>query len=309
MLKLTIRVPGGMIMKKILALLVVGLLVLSACGSKDTPEKPNEDKTYKVGTGVVNNVNTEDASEEPGKFESNVTYVTVAFEGDKVAYVVIDEAQNAFMFENESVEEFSERKTKKELGDDYGMSKAGKVEWDEQVKALETYYTGKTVAEIEAGSTDSDLTSTVSINLENFTAALKQAETNAVKVDGVEKLSSASKTTGTLNDDGSLEITTTIAAIALDKANKVSYTFVDESQMKAEIIEGKVVANDNLLTKQQLKEDYGMSAAGKTEWYKQVAVLTDYVTGLDAKEVAKANQASDVTSTVSIYTQNFLLTH
>ena len=69
-------------MKKLLALLLVGLLVLTACGSTKEDPKPTpgeETVTYKIGTAVVNGVKTaEPEAEKPGKFESNVTFATVA---------------------------------------------------------------------------------------------------------------------------------------------------------------------------------------------------------------------------------------
>lgn len=40
-------------MKKILALMVLELLIFTACASNEAPGK-NEGKTYKVGTSVLN---------------------------------------------------------------------------------------------------------------------------------------------------------------------------------------------------------------------------------------------------------------
>ena len=74
-------------MKKLLALLLVGLLVLTACGSTKEDPKPTpgeETVTYKIGTAVVNGVKTaEPEAEKAGKFESNVTFATVALDADE----------------------------------------------------------------------------------------------------------------------------------------------------------------------------------------------------------------------------------
>lgn len=288
-------------MKKLLAGLLVGLLVLTGCGSKnETPETPEapEGSTL-VGTAVVATTKGEDAGDKDGKFESNVTYATVVVEDGKIKSVSIDTAQNAIAVKKDSVS-FEARPTKKELGDKYGMSEKGFVEWDKQIASLEEYLVGKEVKDIKADSAASDLNSTVSITIDGYITAVNEAVKNAVAVEGLDKVGTVS-TVSAKTDSEDMEIGTIVSSVALDKDGKVIYSFVDESQAKAKIADGKVVAGEENRTKGQQGKDYGMSKDGGVEWNEQIKVLTDWVVGKDAAAVAGAADESDVNSTVSIY--------
>ncbi len=141
-------------MKKILALMVAGLLIFTACASNEAPGK-NEGKTYKVGTSVLNQTSFKD-----GAFEANVTYTSVALDADgKIAYVTIDAAQNKILVAADGTATFTAKGTKKEQKMDYGLN------WFEQVAAFEKYAIGKTVQEIVDGDPATDLTSSVSIDV------------------------------------------------------------------------------------------------------------------------------------------------
>lgn len=281
-------------MKKLLAVLLVGMLVLTGC-SKGTEAPAGE--TVKIGTGIVNSVKTADAGEKAGKFESNVTFATVTIKDDKIETVSIDTAQNAVEFTAEGINEFVARKTKKELGDDYGMSKAGKVEWDKQVASLEEYLVGKSITEIKADKAAADLTSTVSITVDGYIDAVNKAIENAVEVKGLAKVGTVSAVGAKTEDPAKVEINTTVTSVGLDADGKVVYAFADESQLKAAITGATVVAGEELRTKGQQGKDYGMSAAGKTEWNEQIATLVEWAVGKDLSGIEKA----DVTSSVSIY--------
>ena len=69
-------------MKKLLAIALVGMLVLTGCGKgKETPETPEtpgtETSSVKVGTGIVSGIKVAEVTDKPGKFETNVTFVVV----------------------------------------------------------------------------------------------------------------------------------------------------------------------------------------------------------------------------------------
>jgi hypothetical protein len=293
-------------MKK-LTLLLVALLALTGCGSKANEEKPAETSKLKVGTGIVSTINVADPGEKDGKFEGNVTYATVVLDGDKIKFVTIDTAQNAIAVKADGTTSFEERKTKKELGNDYGMSKAGKVEWFEQIAKLEEWMIGKTVAEIAKADADTDLTSSVSIKTPGYIEAVTKAAASAVEVSGLVKVGVASSTTGS-EKEGKLEISTVVTAVALDKDGKSLSTVIDQAQLKG-TLEGTVVGKtEELRTKGEQKEDYGMSGAGKVEWYKQVETLTNWSNGKTIDEISGAKDASDVTSSVSITIDGFLST-
>lgn len=281
-------------MKKILALVIVSLLVLTGCGSNDkTPETPAE-TGQKIGTGVISSVRSSkvgenDRTPDLGNFESNVTYATVLIEDGLIAGVSIDTAQNDIKFTDSAINDFEARGTKKELGADYGMN------WHEQIADLEKYLVGKSVSDVKADSASSDLSSSVSIDINGYIEAVNLAITNAVEVEGVVEFGQTS--TVSAKTEEKAEINTVVAALATDKDGKVVYSFIDEMQQQAEIAAGEAKPSANLKTKGQLGADYGMN------WDEQVAEITKYLVGKTASDYGKFD--SDVSSTVSIYTGGF----
>lgn len=282
-------------MKKILAVLLVSLLVLGGCGSKDkTPETPAGEGVTKIGTGVISsvknlNVGENERDAEHGKFESNVTYATVVIENDKIVSVSIDTAQNELKFTNTEIVDFAAKGTKKELGADYGMN------WDEQIADLEEYLVGKSASEIKADTAASDLSSSVSITVDGYIDVVQQAITNAVEVKGLVEYGQTSTVSAKAEEQA--EIGTTVSALGTDADGKVVYAFIDEMQQKANIAGGKVEPDANLKTKGQLGAAYGMN------WDEQVAEITKYLVGKTATDFGKFD--SDVSSSVSIYTGGF----
>lgn len=302
-------IEGGNFMKKVLALCLVGLLVLAGCSSGKPADEKLEEKTYSIGTAIMTNYTADAGDDGSIPFESNVTYFTVALEGDKIAYLTLDAAQNDITVKDGQALEFKAKGTKKELLEDYGMSQipGGKGEWYKQVIAFQKYAVGKTVEELKTGDVASDLSSSVSINLTGFIAGVELAASKAVKVDNVARIANAS-TTGSQTKAGEtdLEIVTTVAAVATNKEGKVVYSFVDEAQAKAAIVDGvPVIEESSLVTKGEKKEAYGMSANGLVEWYKQVETLTDWTMGKTMEEIAKGGDDADLTSKVTIYPGSF----
>lgn len=296
-------------MKKYLIALTVGLLVLAGCGSKGSGKEVIEEKTYSIGTAVQNHYTAETDDKGVTKFETNVTYTTVALEGDKIAYLVVDTAQNNMDVEAGVVKKFEVKPTKKERLEDYGMSKVpgSKGEWYEQITAFQKYAIGKTVEELKTGDPASDLASSVSINLNSFVEGVELAAKKAVEVNHVARIANASVTgSQTQVGDDNLEIVTSIAAVATNLNGEVLYAFIDESQAKASIVEGEVVIDEtSLVTKGDKKEDYGMSAAGMTEWYLQIEAMTDWAMNKTQGEI-KSNADADLASSVSIYKGSLL---
>lgn len=295
-------------MKKVLLVLTVGLLVLAGCGAKNSKEEIVE-KTYSIGTVIQNFYTAEEDDKGVTKFEANVTYTTVALEGDKIAYVVIDTAQNNIDVENGVAKPFEAKGTKKELLEDYGMSAVpgSKGEWYEQITAFQKYAVGKTVEELKAGDPASDLSSSVSINLNGFVEAVEKAAAVAVEVDNVARIANASVTGSQEQEDPSnIEIVTSVAAVATNLNGEVLYSFIDETQAKAKIVDGKVVIDEgSLVTKGDKKEAYGMSAFGMTEWYKQIEAMKDWTMGKNQNQI-NSNADADLASSVSIYKGSLL---
>ena len=295
-------------MKKILILLSVGLLVLAGCGSKGSKEKI-EEKTYSIGT-VIQNDYSSSTEEGVSKFEANVTYTTVVLEGDKIAYLVIDTAQNDVQVQDGEAISLEAKGTKKERLEDYGMSKVpgSKGEWYEQIIAFQKYAVGKTVEELKAGDPASDLSSSVSIHLGSFVEGVELAAANAVEVQNVARVANASITGDSKFEDDKAEIATTVAAVATNLKGEVQYVFIDESQAKAEFVDGEFVIDEtSKVTKGDKKEAYGMSAAGMTEWYLQVEDIKEFVMNKNQDAVKAGQDDADLSSSVSIYKGSFFM--
>lgn len=198
-------------------------------GTMDKVETVNAN-IAKIGTGIVNSVRNNEVTDKDGNFETNVTYATVAVDADgKIAFVTIDTAQNELTFSATEVKEFKARGTKKELGADYGMN------WDEQIASLQDYLVGKSIADVTGESASSDLSSSVSINLDGYIEAVKLAIDNAVDVKDVASIGQGSSVSAKTDGAPTYEINTAVAAVALDSKGNAVYAFIDEAQLKANI--------------------------------------------------------------------------
>ena len=180
-------------MKKLLVLVVVGLLALTGLTGCAAP------KTYKFGTGSYTSVSGRAATADAaGRVQVTTIYAAVLLDdAGKIVYVDIDAAENQGTFDAMGAVVAAEAApTKTEKGADYGMkgnSAIGK-EWFEQMAALEAYMVGKTIEEIKAipveqkdaslpaVPTGEDLKTSVSISIEGYIAAVEAAVKNAVEV-------------------------------------------------------------------------------------------------------------------------------
>jgi hypothetical protein len=199
-------------MKKLLVLLVVGLLAVTSLTGCAAP------KTYKFGTGSYTTIKasaavaaveavpaTKTTAEVPaveaadGRVQVTSVYAAVLLDdAGKIVYVDIDSAQNQGTFDaTGAVVKAEAAPTKTEKGADYGMTEASAIgkEWFEQMAALEAYFVGKTIEEIKAipvnetfNPTGDDLKASVSIKIDPYLAAVEKAVANAVEVKGVAKV-------------------------------------------------------------------------------------------------------------------------
>jgi len=143
----------------------------------------------KLGIGVMTNIaKSESATEGTGLAQAYSTYVAVTTGADGViTSCCIDASQGNVNFDANgkiTTDLTISPQTKNELGDDYGMkarSGLGK-EWFEQAAAFAAYVTGKSAAEVEGIAVDetghptgTDLTSSVTITISDFKAALAKA--------------------------------------------------------------------------------------------------------------------------------------
>ena len=145
--------------KKVLIIAIVAVVVVLAVvlgvvlgGGNNTPDPtPAADKEYKLGLGV--------AFGDFTNAQINATAATVVLDdAGKIVACRIDTIQNKFSADEEEVN-FSNLKTKMELGAAYGMSTSpyspdlngdGVVkEWFEQAKAFENWVVGKTATQVK----------------------------------------------------------------------------------------------------------------------------------------------------------------
>ena len=326
-----------MSVKKLFALMLVSMLALSlfaGCSSEDvTPDPaPGEEETIvSVGLGSVSSIEkSRDADDErTAQAEVNTTIAAASFDQDgKVLTVTIDVAQARVGYDADmkvSNDKTAEVQSKLQLGDAYNMKPRSDIgkEWYEQMAELEAWMIGKTVAEIKGMSleenrpAEADLTSSVTITVDTYIAALENAYANAVVVENVDKVGlgvtiDISKSTD-LNDENvaRAQVDSTFSATAVDSTGKVVATFIDVAQVRVTFNEeGKVTADKGavLKTKKELGDAYNMkprSDIGK-EWDEQIAELEAWMIGktiseIKGMELLEGRPAdADLTSSVTI---------
>lgn len=302
----------------------------------------------KVGLGQnISIAKSKDATAEAtATAQADVTIAAVGFDAEgKVASVTIDVAQTKVAFDKDmkvTSDRAAEVKSKKDLGPDYGMLKASSIskEWFEQMAAFENWMIGKTVDEIKGLKVKErdeshknvpdvpELTSSVTITVESYIAAVEEAWNNAEDVAGAESVGLGVNTSIKSSKDKAADVKpmaqmdTYMTAVALDKDGKVAKTIVDVAQVKVNYDENGVVTSDKTVapqTKKELKEGYGMvkaSAIGK-EWFEQMEAFEDWMTGKTADEITglkvKERDAShksvpdvpELTSTVTITVEGY----
>ena len=327
--------------------------------TKDPVDEPTEGAIAKLGLGQNISIakSKDKGTDANGKAvnataQADVTMAAVGFDADgKVASVTVDVVQAKVAYDEDlkvTSDKEAEVLSKKDLKEDYGMKGASAIgkEWYEQMEAFEEWMIGKTVDEIvnlkvkEVNPSHKnvpdvpELTSTVTITVESYIAAVEEAWNNAVDVEGGETVGlgvkagiGSSKDLGT--DANGKEVLPRaqadvyMAATALDKDGKVVGTIIDTAQVKVDFdAEGKVTSDKEAegKTKHELKEDYGMkgaSAIGK-EWYEQMEAFQDWmvgktideITGLPVKEANPSHKnvpdVPELTSSVTITVEGYL---
>ena len=297
----------------------------------------------KIGLGQNISIakSSDNTAEKTATAQADVTIAAVGFDADgKVASVTIDVAQNKVAFDKDmkvTSDRAAEVKTKKDLGPDYGMVKASSIgkEWFEQMAAFENWMIGKTVEEIKGLKVKerdenhknvpdvAELTSSVTITVEGYIAAVEEAWNNAEDATGAVAVGLGVEThIGSSKDKAAdvkpmAQMDTYMSVTAVDKDGKVVQSIVDVAQVKVNYDENGVVTTDKTvapITKKELKEGYGMikaSTIGK-EWFEQMEAFEEWmvgktveeITGLKVKERDANHKAvpdvADLTSSVTI---------
>ncbi|MGI6628332.1 MAG: hypothetical protein ACOX4K_08315 [Bacillota bacterium] len=346
--------------------LVLVLVLLSVAGCTPTeppkpkePAKPAEPTIAKIGLGHVTSIAKsadltvgDDGTVKPPAAQVDTVFAGVAFDKDgKVLKVSVDTAQTKVAYDKDlqvASDLSIPGKTKVELKEDYGMKKVSTIskEWYEQVAELEKWMVGKTVDEIKSMKVKErdashpsvpavpELTSTVTITVQDYLAAVEEAYKSAVEVlEGAVKLGlgsdiSTAKSRGYSQADGKetlpqAEVNTTIAVSAFDKDGKVVRTIIDVAQTRVAFDkEGKVTSDKTaeIESKVELGDKYGMRKVStiEKEWFEQIVELEKWMEGKTVEEIkamkAKERDAShpsvpdvpELTSTVTITVQDYI---
>lgn len=328
-------------MKKVLAIVLVLVLTLSlvACSStkkeepaeeateetteeEATEEEATEETTeeeateeaaaggLQLGVGHAFETSVKEATaEEDGQFTSNSYVVALLIGEDGVVqdcFIDVAQCRMDVTEAGEVVDADKAFKTKRELGDEYGMAKASSLEageWYQQADALEAWVIGKTRAEIEAmemdeegHTTDADLLAGCTVgHMPVFIEAIANAFDNTMDAGeatsvGVGVVTNASNSKSeTAEEEGQVQFYSYFGYSAVDAAGKITACEIDAAQITAAIAEGALVAPTEIKTKNELKEDYGMQKASSLEegeWYQQAAFFANYLVGKDKAELA-----------------------
>lgn len=144
----------------------------------------------KLGLGIVTGMSKskDSADGKDGQCQAYSNYAVVTTDKDGVITgCIIDATQGTVTFDAAgkiTADLTAGVKTKRQLGDAYGMKGASAIgkEWFEQAASMEEYVIGKTVAEVEGIAvdgdtkpTDTDLAASVSISIGDYQEAIARA--------------------------------------------------------------------------------------------------------------------------------------
>ncbi|MHA0856830.1 hypothetical protein [Paenibacillus sp. CMAA1364] len=349
-------------MKKTLVSVLISVMIVSmfaGCSSNSTTSKGSNTGISKMGLGHITTIgkSSDLGKDKDGKVvgptgQVDTVIIAAAFDKDgKVVKVTIDNAQVKVNFTEDLQVETdlaSENKTKVELGDEYGMIKASSIqkEWYQQAEALGQWMIGKSMDEIKGMKTKkvddahpsvpdiAELSSSVTITVQDYIAAVEKAYNTAVEVGkGAEKLGlghniSISKSKGLGTKDGKevlpmAQVDTVMMATTFDKDGKVVGTVIDNAQTKVNFDNtGKVTSDlkEQPKSKVELGDEYGMIKASsiQKEWYQQADALAKWMAGKSVEEIKgmktkKVDDAhpsvpddAELTSSVTISVQDYI---
>ncbi len=324
-------------MKKIIALvlmLTMAVVMLAGCGNATGG-------AVKTGLGVVSSIakSTDVTAEKEGLAQVDSTVAAVMVDKDgKILKCDIDVAQTKINFSAEgkvTTPLDNEFKTKKELGEAYGMKKASSIkkEWNEQADAFAAYVVGKTLEQVkgiainaEGVPTGSDLTSSVTVHITDLTAAIEKAVNNAKDLGakagdklGLGVVTTINKSTdATAEKEGLAQAYSMYTATTFAADGKITSSVIDSSQSNVSFTtDGKITSDiaGELKTKNELGDAYGMKKASgiKKEWNEQAAAFAAYTVGKTVAQVKGVAvnaegvpTASELTSSVTVHITDFL---
>ncbi len=295
-------------MKKIVSLILCGVLLLSACAL--TGCGAQAPATLKFGTAVYASAPTatDATADKNGAGEINVTIAAVSVDADgKIVACALDTMQNKVEFTADGkAVGAAEFKTKGEQGDSYNMvayGGAGK-EWYAQADAFESTVAGKTLDEVKAlvvegyKAGDELVAAGCTIAVADFVGAVEKAYNAAAD--------SAVTANDTLKVTAYTEQTIADASADKDGSNKVSiYTYAAAVNAEGKVVagtsdcveadftfdtKGKATADfsKGVSSKRELGANYGMVAYGGAakEWFEQADAFDALCIGKTGAEIA-----------------------
>jgi len=306
--------------KAVVAILVAMLAATALAGCNSTPS------IAKIGLGHLTSIAksadlkvAEDGTKTGPVAQIDTVIAAVGFDkAGKVLKVAIDTSQSKITFGEDLVattDLAAPGKTKVELGDGYGLIKNStiKKEWYQQAAELEKWMVGKTVDQIKAMKTKkrddahpnvpdvAELTSLVTITVQDYIAAVEEASKNAVEVGkGAVTLGvghvvdlASTKSYSMVDDKETLptaQVNFTISAAAFDKDGKVLKAVIDTAQTKVAFDkDGKVTSDKTapVKTKKELGDAYGLAKGSgiKKEWFQQIAELEKWMVGKTSAQI------------------------
>lgn len=321
-------------MKKISALVLIAIItvsLLAGCG---------KEAAVKTGLAVISSTaSSKSVADDKGTAQIDSTVIAVILDTDgKIAKCVIDTLQTKVEFdgEGELITELDKVfETKNELKEEYGMAKASEIEkeWYEQAAFFAAYVEGKTLKEVkgikvdEKGyPTETDLTSSVTMNISGYIAGIEKAVNNAKALGAAadDKLGlgivSNIKNSKSATDsaEGLAQAYSTYTAITTNTDGKITSCIIDASQSDVKFSKTGTITTDaaaKLETKNERGAAYKMkdqSGIGK-EWNEQAAAFATYVTGKTISEVkgiaiddATKPTGTDLTGSVTITVGDFI---
>jgi major membrane immunogen (membrane-anchored lipoprotein) len=138
-------------MKKLFAMLMVAALLLAGCA----PAATKLGYSSKTTIGFSSDLAEKDGKQIGLAQADTMMCAVVVDDSGRVVDIKIDTVQAKVNFDEEgkiTTDKATQFKTKRELGDDYGMKRASPIgrEWYEQADAIQKWMIGKTADQIQA---------------------------------------------------------------------------------------------------------------------------------------------------------------
>lgn len=305
-------------MRRILKTMVLAsAIVLGLAACTEGTENSKEDillATKKVGLGIQVSTNGKGDKENGFEASQNATFAVLTIDKEgKILEAKIDTAQSKFKFNKEGKffehPEEAKFKTKKELGDEYGMKKASGIgkEWNEQIEFLESKLVGKTLEDVKNIKLvekdgkkvfeDADLISGATVGVEDYLKAVvkafenaKEAKENTVEKVGIKAVTKMGSNTAEIKDGKfAAQFETTVSVVGLNKEKKVEIVEIDTAQNTVDFtLDGFVPSEKEATTKRTLGDAYGMKATSKIgkEWFEQMNAFQEFLVGKTLEEIS-----------------------